>query len=265
MYRCPECGREYAEVVRVCAGCGAPFEGVGIQTNTFCAECGSAIPAGDTTCKNCGAPVMTAGADAGPLAKQNGKTVITIGNIIFLVTLIPATILLLGDMFVFKASRVLEESFSYFGFSKTFNYLTDLLDIMEGFGVDSLDTVRTMTGVLGFTWTVVVIALINVAIEFVKGFLQANKGKVLDKLCFMPLTYLAMSFLFNLIVHVVLLSPINDVLEDGIVGAINEFVGFKLSIDMGAPAAWLACIGLVNVVVYIVTKLVEKLSTRAQR
>lgn len=268
---CYECGAPLSGEEKVCGNCGAPVEDAAApQMNKFCAECGAAIPEGVAVCKNCGAPVETAapavavGAVAAPSTAQNSRPAFTIGNIIFLLTLIPSTVILLGDMFVLKASGVMEENFGYFGFSKTFNYLTDLIDLMEGFGVDSLDTVRTLTGVLGFTWTVVVIALIGVVIEFFGGIAQANKGKLLDKLCFMPLTYLVVSVLFCVLTNVVLIFPINDVLESGIVGKINDFIGFKLSVDMGAPALWLACIGLVNVVVYIVLKLVEKLNSRTK-
>ena len=261
---CGECGASLPEGATVCKNCGAPAEEASAaQVDRFCAECGAAIPSGTAVCRNCGAPVGLSVPVAAASAVPKRKTGFLIGNIIFLLTLIPATVILLGDIFVFKATGVLDESFGYFGFSKTFNYLTDLIGILESFGVDSLDYIRTLTGVFGFTWTVVVIALIGVAIEYVKGIAAANKGRLLDKLCFMPLTYLAISFLFGVIIYAVLLVPINDVLDGGIVGAINQFVGFELSIGMAAPAIWLACIALLNAVVYIILKLAEKLGSHA--
>lgn len=277
MYKCPECGKNYAEAVAICSECGAPFESAAApQADKFCGECGAAIPDGAMFCGNCGAPVGTAVPAAvtaapvmavsatAPSAAPKGKIAITIGNIFFLLSLIPATIILLGDLFVFRATGVVDESFGYFGFSKAFNYLTDLVGILEGLGVDSLEYVRTLTSVFGFTWTVVIAALIFVAIDYIKGIIAANKGKLLYNICFMPLTYLAMSFLFSVIIYASMLYPINDVLNSGMVGAINQFVGFELSIDMTAAAIWLAVIAGVNAMIFVILKLVEKFGSGAR-
>lgn len=268
---CEECGTALHEGAAVCNNCGAPVEGMAAVKH--CEECGAALQEGAAVCSNCGAPVgsMAAAAPAQiyaatavPTAGKRSTAAFTTGNIIFLISLVPATVLLLSELFVFRATGVLEEGFGYFGFSNTFNYQTDLLDILERLGVDSLGTVRVLTGVFGFTWTLVVIALIGVVVEFIGGIANAGKGVLLKKICFLPLTYLTLSFLFCVLTELVLLAPVNDLLEGGIVGLVNEFVGFKLSVDMSGAAVWLGCIALADIVVYIVVKLIEKLDTRAR-
>ncbi len=267
---CEECGMTLSDGAKVCASCGAPVEEA---ADRMCEECGAALAVGAAVCRNCGAPVSgasmytalpTVNAAAGSTAVQltaakKPSIAFTVGNVIFLLTLIPATIILLGEIFVFRASGVMEESFGYFGFSKTFNYLTDILDVLERLGVGSFDTARILTSIFGFTWTVVIAALFGVAIHFISGIANAGKGRLLDKICFMPLLYLLVSFLFCVLVDAALLNPINDVLSSGIVGIVNDFVGLKLSAELGTPVIALACIGILNVAVYAVLKLVGRL------
>ena len=274
---CEECGAVLTGSETVCGYCGAPVgiteEASAPVVTAVCEECGAVLTGNETVCGNCGAFTSEA---SRPVSKENDtarennkrtKTVFLIANILFVLTLIPSTVVFLGNIFEFNAVGLVEKSFSFFGAADAMSYVNGLLNDLEALGIASFDNARIVTGILSFAWIAVVIFLIDIVARFITGIRDANKGELLTELSFTPMTCLIICYVFSFAVDVFLLSPINNFISESVDGILSfqlsEYVNLKLSISLGSDIGILICIACFNLLLLGIMKIVEKVSERA--
>ncbi len=266
---CDECGTTLPCDKEFCPDCGAPVGDTAVTV--ICEECGTSVVCNDVFCYNCGAPVSSdyvfPAEYSQPASKEShinkkSRTAYLIGNIIFIITLIPATVMFLSNIFVLDAVGIVERPFSFFGISDGFSYLNELFTKLENLGITSLEDAKNITGLLSYSWIIVVLFLVYITGQLISGVINVNSGKPLTKLCFMPTVYLVICYSFCIVADSLLLSPINDFIAESVNGLLkfqlSEYVNLEIGISLETNFIIMVCIICFNALVLSIIRNIEK-------